>query len=119
MKELNNVIESLNNQVEFAQDNISECQTNIVQVEEAKVMYHHLSRYGKYPKISNTFLYLFFKYNVAFQGWNSQNDGQNSKQGRHRSDCFFCTVCLGLYGGQLVFEILEHLPLQNILSTEL
>ena len=60
MKELNNVIESLNNQVEFAQDNISECQTNIVQVEEAKVMYHHLSRYGKCPKILNTFLYLFF-----------------------------------------------------------
>ena len=60
MKELNNVIESLNNQVEFAQDNISECQTNIVQVEEAKVMYRHLSRYCKCPKISNTFLYLFF-----------------------------------------------------------
>ena len=34
---------------------------------------------------------------------------QKSKQGRHRSDCFFCHVCLGFCGWQLLFEILEHL----------
>ena len=40
----------------------------------------------------------------------------NSKQGRPWSDCFLrssliwvCTVCLGLFGRQLAFEILEHL----------
>ena len=40
---------------------------------------------------------------------------QNSKLGRPWSDCFFslvwvCHVCLGLFGWQLVFEILENLP---------
>ena len=43
-----------------------------------------------------------FKENVGYQGWNSQNTCQNSKQGRPWSDCFLrssliwvCTVCPG------------------------
>ena len=69
--------------------------------------------YGKCSKISSTFLFLFSNINFGFQGWHSQNACQNSKQGRSRSDCFFrrsliwvCAVCLGLFGRQLVFEIL-------------
>ena len=68
----------------------------------------------------------------VFSGWKPQNTCQNSKQGRPWnayqnskqgrpwSDCFFisrrssliwvCTVCLALFGWQLVFPILEHLP---------
>ena len=45
-------------------------------------------------------------------GWNSENACQNRKQGRPRSEFFYrssmiwvCTVCLGLFGRQLVLEI--------------
>ena len=48
-----------------------------------------------------------FKENVCYQGWNSQSDSQNSKQGS--SLIWVCTVCLGLLGWQVVFEILECL----------
>ena len=48
--------------------------------------------------------------------WNSQNACQNIRWRRPWSACFFrsslirvCTVCLGLFGRQLVFEILKHL----------
>ena len=51
-------------------------------------------------------------YIVGYQGWNSEYQTENP-----RSDCFFrssliwvCTVCQGLFGRQLVFKILEHLP---------
>ena len=65
-----------------------------------------------------TLLSFFSQTNVSYQGWNSQNACQNSTQRRPRSNCFFrsslfwvCTVCecLGLFGRQLVLEILEHL----------
>ena len=56
------------------------------------------------------------KLNVGFQGWNSQNACQNSKQGRSWSDCFkeavwsqVCTVCMCLFGRQVVFKVLEYL----------
>ena len=73
------------------------------------------SYHGKWSKISNTFLFLFFNKNVGFQGWNSQNACQNSQQRRTWSDCFLrssliwvCTVFLRLFYRHLVFEILEH-----------
>ena len=60
---------------------------------------------------------LLLNWNTGYQGWNSQNAGQNNKQGIPWSDCFFrssliwaCPVCLCLFGRQLVFKILEHLP---------
>ena len=54
---------------------------------------------------------------VVYQSRYSQNACQKSKQCRPRSDCFFrnsssiwvCTVCLGHFARQLVFQILEHL----------
>ena len=61
---------------------------------------HNYLLYGKYYKISNAFLFLFTK-NTGYQGWNSQNACQKSKQGRPWSDCFLgssliwvCPVCL-------------------------
>ena len=51
------------------------------------------------------------------------NACHKSKPGRPWSDCFFrssliwiCTVCLCIFGRQLVFEILEHVPYMKILS---
>ena len=63
---------------------------------------------------------------VNYQSQCSQNACQNSKQCRPISDCFFrsslilvctwrsslilfCTVCLGHFGRQLAFKILEHI----------
>ena len=77
--------------------------------------------YGKSSKISNTFLFLFSTKIVGYHGWNSQNTCQHCKQGRSWSDCFFrssliwvCTVCPGIFGRQLVYKILEHLPYHNL-----
>ena len=60
--------------------------------------------YRKCSKILN-FSLSVFKENMGYQGWSSQKDCQNSKQGRPWSDCFFrssliwvCAVCLGLFG---------------------
>ena len=38
------------------------------------------NHYGKCSKILNTFLLSVFTENVGYQGWNSQNTSQNSKQ---------------------------------------
>ena len=71
--------------------------------------------YGKCSKISNTFSF-YSQIICGYKGWNSPNACQNSKQGRSWSGCFFrssliwvYSVCLGLFGRQLVFRILEHL----------
>ena len=48
---------------------------------------------------------------------------ENSKRGRPWSDRFFrsssliwvCAICLGLYGKQLMFKFLEHLPQLKVL----
>ena len=41
-----------------------------------------LLTYGKCSKILNTFIVAVTEKNVGYQGWNSQNAFQNSKQGR-------------------------------------
>ena len=41
-------------------------------------------------------------------GIHKKLDCQNSKQAK--TMIWVCTVCLGLFGKQLVFAILEHLP---------
>ena len=63
------------------------------------------------PKFSNTFLFLFSNKILVFRTLT-----HNSKQGRPWSECFFrsslitlCDVCLGIFGRQLVFVILEQL----------
>ena len=68
--------------------------------------------YPDYPPWINvlklqTFAFLFANKTVGYLVWNSQNACQNSKQG---SLIWACTVYLGLFGKQLVFRILEHLP---------
>ena len=72
----------------------------------------------------DTFLFLFSK-NVGYQGWNSQNACQKSKQRRPWPDRFFrssliwvCPVCVGFCGTQLLFKILEHL-LQLLIFTQI
>ena len=55
----------------------------------------------------------------------SQTACHNSKQGILWPDCFFrsiliwvCTVCLGLFCRQIVFEILEYLPYMDTYSSD-
>ena len=67
--------------------------------------------YSKCFKISNTFFFLFSNKKNGYQGLKSQKACLNSNQGRPWSDCYFrsrliwvCTVCLGLFGRQLVFR---------------
>ena len=73
--------------------------------------FSYIPECGKCPKISKTFFFLFSN-KIAYHCQNIQNACQNGKQGRPWSDCFFwvCTVCLGMFGRQLMFKILEHLP---------
>ena len=59
--------------------------------------------HGKCSKISNTSLSVLKKMLDRY----SQNACQNSKQGS--SLIRVCTVCQGLFGSRLVFNILEHL----------
>ena len=81
--------------------------------------YYRLTRWLKYYMVNGlkfqTLLSWCSHIKCCYQDWNSQNACQNSKQGKPWSDCFFrssliwvCTVCLGLFGKQLVFKILEH-----------
>ena len=65
--------------------------------------------YGKCSNISDTFLFLFFDKMLVIRAG-------IHKMHVKRSDCFLrssliwvCTVCIGLFGWQPVFEILEHL----------
>ena len=69
-----------------------------------------------------------FSFCSQIKGWLSalevKNPCLNSKQGRLWSDCFFSliwvlAVCLCLFGRQLVFEILGHLPYQFLNSQAL
>ena len=80
-----------------------------------------ISIYSKCSKISNTFLFLFSNKMLVFRAGihkflvrvaNREDPDQTAS-----SDCFFrssliwvCPVYLGLFGNQLVFDILEHLP---------
>ena len=66
--------------------------------------------YGKFLKFWTLFLFLFANKMLVFRAV-----GQNSKQRRPWSDCFWwssliwvCAASLGLFGRQLVFKILEQ-----------
>ena len=58
-------------------------------------------------KITSTFSLSIFKENGGYQGLNSQNACQNSKQGS--SLIWVCAVSEELLGRQVVFKIFEHL----------
>ena len=67
-------------------------------------------------KFRTFYLFLFSNKKLVFRAGIHKNACQNIKQGRPWSDCFFrssliwvCTVCLGCFGRQLLFGILEHL----------
>ena len=62
---------------------------------------------GKCSKISNTFLFLCSNKRLGF----SAGIHKMLVRITNREDLIWvCTVCLCLFGRQLVFEILEHLP---------
>ena len=56
----------------------------------------------------------FCSQKVSYQAWNSQKTCQNSKQEDPDKPASFliwdCTVCLGLFGRQVVLEFLDHIP---------
>ena len=101
-------------------------QTTKFTANEQRVKHSVWSIYGKCSKISKTFLVPSSNKTLVIRAGihKMANAGQNSKQGRPRSDCFFissiiwvCTVCLGIFGRQLVFEIIRTFSVHcNLLS---
>ena len=86
-----------------------------------------IAAYGNCSKFLSFehFSFSVLSWNIGYQGWNSENTHQNSKQGRPWSDCFcgssliwVYTVCRDLFDRQLVFEILEHLPVIHIIDCQ-
>ena len=72
-------------------------------------------RYGKCSKIQTIFFFCS-QIKCRLSGLEVTYAWLNSKQGKPWSDCFFrssliraCTVCLWLFGRQIVIKILEHL----------
>ena len=64
--------------------------------------------YGKCSKISNTFLFLFLNKMLVLRAGIHKNCLSEWQTGK--TVIAVCTVCLSLFGRQLVFKILNHLP---------
>ena len=76
---------------------------------------NNYDKYGKCSKLLNTFLFLFSNKMLVFGAGIHNFQVRVAYREDPGSDCFFrssliwvCPFCLGLFGRQLVFEILEH-----------
>ena len=72
------------------------------------------SQYGKCSKILNTFLFLFSNkmlvFRAGFQKMLARIANREDPEFLRSSLIWVCSICLDLFGRQLLFKILEHLP---------